>query len=564
MSRVVAIGLTVLWLWGCAAGGGDVATGVGGGGGTVIIEPPCPPDCPPCTPGEQSCSDGIATWCDPSTHELVQFECDPIQGMTCEPDGCRGDCSPTELRRSYIGCEYWPTVTANPVVPDYFEFAVVVANTSTDEANITITRGDVQVDVGTVAAGAAEVFALPWIEELKGPTVGASGLMLSPYFSVRAPSAAYRLRSDQPVTAYQFSPLEYHNPTANPSVPTSGCVAAEGCFSHTNDASLLLPVNALGPSYSVTSYHSLFSVIPLAMGDFVTVTAVHDGTEISVLPANNLVGGEDVPALSANVASTLKLDRGDVVQLFSAANSDDDSVSGTALSSLNGMPFQVLSGAPCMNIPETMGACDHLEEVVLPLDSLGTHYVVTVPVRPEGVLTGREVHTVRIHAAFDATQLSFDPPSISEPTMLMRGDVLELRDVTRHFTVQADQAFSVATFMHGEMDAGAGDPSQNVATPVAQYRDHYVFLAPRSYDHNFVTIVAPAGATITLDDAEVPASSFTALGDMMVARVLLSADRDAHEAHGDARFGITVYGYGAYTSYMYPGGLDLEPINFPR
>ena len=26
-------------------------------------------------------------------------------------------------------------------------------------------------------------------------------------------------------------------------------------------------------------------------------------------------------------------------------------------------------------------------------------------------------------------------------------------------------------------------------------------------------------------------------------------------------FGIVVYGYGQYTSYMYPGGLDLEVIN---
>jgi hypothetical protein len=27
--------------------------------------------------------------------------------------------------------------------------------------------------------------------------------------------------------------------------------------------------------------------------------------------------------------------------------------------------------------------------------------------------------------------------------------------------------------------------------------------------------------------------------------------------------GLTVYGYGAYTSYMYPGGVDLERITIP-
>ena len=29
---------------------------------------------------------------------------------------------------------------------------------------------------------------------------------------------------------------------------------------------------------------------------------------------------------------------------------------------------------------------------------------------------------------------------------------------------------------------------------------------------------------------------------------------------GDHKFGIVVYGYGRYTSYMYPGGLNLDTI----
>ena len=28
----------------------------------------------------------------------------------------------------------------------------------------------------------------------------------------------------------------------------------------------------------------------------------------------------------------------------------------------------------------------------------------------------------------------------------------------------------------------------------------------------------------------------------------------------DKNFGIVVYGYGSYTSYMYPGGLNLETV----
>ncbi len=37
----------------------------------------------------------------------------------------------------------------------------------------------------------------------------------------------------------------------------------------------------------------------------------------------------------------------------------------------------------------------------------------------------------------------------------------------------------------------------------------------------------------------------------------------SHHISGTAEFGIVVYGFGEFTSYMYPGGLDLEVIDVP-
>ena len=47
-----------------------------------------------------------------------------------------------------------------------------------------------------------------------------------------------------------------------------------------------------------------------------------------------------------------------------------------------------------------------------------------------------------------------------------------------------------------------------------------------------------------------------------VARVELS-QAEVHEIDSSRAFGIVVYGYGLYTSYMYPGGLDLKRISPP-
>jgi hypothetical protein len=38
---------------------------------------------------------------------------------------------------------------------------------------------------------------------------------------------------------------------------------------------------------------------------------------------------------------------------------------------------------------------------------------------------------------------------------------------------------------------------------------------------------------------------------------LAAANNGVHNASSATPFGIEVYGYGSYTSYMYPGGLNL-------
>ena len=111
--------------------------------------------------------------------------------------------------------------------------------------------------------------------------------------------------------------------------------------------------------------------------------------------------------------------------------------------------------------------------------------------------------------------------------------------------------------------AGTGDPAMTLAVPTAQYRTSYQFHAPTNYVSNFVNVTAPSGATVTLDGQPIPGSSFLAVGSsgFGVAKVALSnTGNGSHLAESSMPFGITVYGYGTYTSYWYPGGLDLTPI----
>ena len=52
----------------------------------------------------------------------------------------------------------------------------------------------------------------------------------------------------------------------------------------------------------------------------------------------------------------------------------------------------------------------------------------------------------------------------------------------------------------------------SIVVPTAQFRTNYIFVASSTYDQNFVNIVAPLAADITLDGTLVPHAEFEAIG----------------------------------------------------
>jgi hypothetical protein len=121
----------------------------------------------------------------------------------------------------------------------------------------------------------------------------------------------------------------------------------------------------------------------------------------------------------------------------------------------------------------------------------------------------------------------------------------------------------VARYMEGgDLSGGNGDPSMSLVVPTRQFRMTHRFFAAANWSSNFATIVAPAGATVTLDGTDV-SSAFTAVrgsGYGIAILALSNAGAGAHTVSASAPVGVYVYGYGpdsSYTSYMYPAGLSL-------
>ena len=499
---------------------------------------PCVPGlgCVACVPGSAACDGEVSRVCGADGLTHVETHCDPVQGLACdlETGRCVGACAPDELGASYIGCDYYPTVTPNVVDP-LFSFAVAVSNTTGAPAKVKITRGAALVQDLTVEPGSVDVVTLPWIAALKAPKG-----------SALIQDGAYRLRSDRPVTVYQYNPLEY---------------TKFEMYSHSNDASLLLPTNVWGKHTRVVARNT-FQTQP---GAYVVV-ARREGTIVELTPS--ATGAPVVPGggVGPDGHGQALLGAGDALVVISGVGGgvpDVVDLTGTLVAANH--PVQVIGAHACTNVPHDKPACDHLEESNLPLDNLSQTYFLTAPlVKPPKLPPIRKARLVRVVATEDATALTYDPPQPGAPAMLLKaGDHAEFVS-QQDFALAASARVAVAEYMLGQSAGGdSGDPAMTIAVPPALFRAGYAVHAPIHYESNFVNLIAPAGAAVSLDNKPVPPNLWSPIGQSgwSAARVALVGKADGdHQLSADQPFGVQVYGYGQYTSYWYPGGLNLQPL----
>jgi len=523
-------------------------------------------------------------------------------------------CAEAVALRSYVGCDYWPTQTSN-VVADVFDFAVAVANNGADAANVTLTGYGMNKQV-TVAPGSLEKIYLPWIPELKGP----AGQGLDRSVLVRA--GAFHLVSDKPVVVYQFSPLEFKAVGGESGKDWSACKPEQGateCYSYSNDASLLLPSTAMTGAYRVMgdygfsshpfndSTNTFDTTKPLeAIGaTAMTITATVDNThiEITLGAKANVIGSDGdadggveggvadagdeagadagaeggipvvlgvIPQTNAGGLFTLVLNAGDVAQIVADKGQSFD-LSGSVVRA--DKPVQLITSIPCQFHPLDTFACDHEEETVFPVETLGKHYVVTSPTGPSGPGFAPVPHSVRIYGNSDGTNLTYKPSAPSGcPSVVNAGEVADCPQITDSFEVIGDKAFGVGLFMLGgavvdptgsASGAPQGDPSQSFAVGVEQYRQSYVFLAPTDYKTSYVDVIAGPDTKITIDNADATAKLTPITGTtFFLARAPLPAiNGGVHTLTATRPVGIQVVGYGDNTSFQYPGGLNLVELN---
>lgn len=520
--------------------------------------PQCDPiaGCRECLPDTRFCA-GQDVWsCDADGDASVTDTCADTE--ECILGECWDQCSQAEGTNSYLGCRFLAVPTANVLSPAFNDdFAVVVGNPSSRAgAEVTIRRDGALVGSGVVEPGESRAFTMPLVpalQDFSGTSIVSGG--------------AYEVSTSVPVAAYQYNPLHFE---------------AEGDPSFTNDASLLLPEHVLTGNYRINAWPTLGFLAPEGaawMPGLVAVTAVEDGTLVEVQAEGITRAGAFTP-LQPGQSTIVSLDRGEVLQIFSTDgpaefNSStcdnlggetgfngtydncllrgDGDLTGTVLSA--DAPLAVFAGHVCSFVPFQAWACDHLEEMMFPLETWGRRIAMSAPMRPEGGAVAPTIYRMLAHE--DETVLTFSG-GVHTGATLAAGEILEFT-ATQDFVVSGTNDFHVAQFLVGQdaLNSNAGDPAMGSGIPLEQWRNEYDFLVPDTYSSNYVNVVAPTGTVVYLDGLELIGWETIDGTELSVARPAIEAGTHRVESVADVGFGLTSYGYALFTSYLYPGGMNF-------
>ncbi|MFH1436810.1 MAG: IgGFc-binding protein [Pseudomonadota bacterium] len=545
----------------CASSGMSCAAGIG---------------CVTCSPGSGKCEDGVPYRCRPDGSGWdAQAPC--TEWSVCRAGSCINLCDEARSKNSYIGCEYYAIPTVNSMLAVEFEFAVAIANPQDVDASITITDGGAYSKMLAVPGQTLWTEKIPYIPGLKMESGSEASAIV--------PNGIYTISSTVPVTVYQFNPLEYRvdgDCSGYDPNPFDG-----SCFSYTNDASLLLPDHVLTGNYMVMARPTMsmeqgLGTMSHSPGYMAVASPNEVPTTVNITFSCNTLASSDgmtIRAFGPGEIGTFTLNPNDVLQILSGQpptciNPDNDppytycdtgaqyDLSGTRVSS--DLPVVVSSGHNCDFVPFNRWACDHLEEQMFPLEAWGKEYVFarTVPMFTDNP----EPNIYKLLSGRDGNVITFDPPTAHPEIILHEGQWVEFES-NENFKITGSEGLLVAQFIVGmnywgqTIAAENGDPAYCLGVPFEQYRDEYTFLAPMTYEMSYVNITAKAGFenTVLLDGLAI-SGAWAPVGGSGFVSLSIDVVGGSHTISCDDVFGIIVYGVGDYTSYMYPGGLDLEEI----
>jgi len=506
--------------------------------------------------------------------------------LACGGARCQTPCGAAAADRSSNGCDFYFQMPRFSKLFPQSCFAAFIVNTTSQPAEIKLELKGSEMDVSnalfsTTADGAVltrqvgpvqpGASAILFLEDRK-PDIPRGPLDNNGYVS--CPDFAVPVVVDESALGGTMFGSSFHL-TATMPVAVAMMYPIGGARSYLSSATMLLPVPTWANEHIIVNGWEAGG----AGGPGVQIVASEDDTDVTIFPKKDVQDGADVKGTPEGVPATYRLGRGQLLQIV-----QPEELTGSVVTSTK--PTSLFGGHSCANIPSNAGACDILGQQLPAFEQWGSEYV-GVGYRPR---LGNEHEPVpyRIVAARDGTQLDYDPAvPPGAPTTLAAGESALFHSGTGDaFVVRTQDAehpiFLAAYMTGGDGDSvtgkggygSLGDPEFVNVVPAGQYLNAYSFYADPTYSETSLVIVR-AKTKGEFKDVWLECAGNLAdfqpigtRGEYEYRRVDLSRNYGPGEKFGDktcktgvqrmrseAPFTATLWGYDAYSSYAYPGGM---------
>ena len=325
-------------------------------------------------------------------------------------------------------------------------------------------------------------------------------------------------------------------------------------FGMRSEASVVLPIEAIGTSYYVIAFtgvpEGLFG--PIIYPSEFLIVATQDETVVSYTQTATSQNG--VPA---GTTSTITLDAGQVYQVRAADPLQD--LTGTFVNA--DKDIALYAGTAWSQVPIGCTAMDNLLEQMYPISTWGTRYVASPFANTSSDL-------YRVIASQDDTKVDVQG-SFTQDITLDAGEFFDFQASDGVF-VEGSKPISVAQYIIGmTCNGGVGDPSMVILNTVEQIRDTVTLFNSSFFDiqEQFINVTTRTGdEDLIFIDGQLLSDRgivFQPIGDdgeFSFGVIPVTAGAHTLFTSGCGIIAMA-HGYGFAESYAYSGGASFTDIN---
>jgi hypothetical protein len=527
----------------------------------------------PTLPGSDGGTEGGAcTQCSADLHNILTCGPNPqiiqtcMGDQGCGPTGCINACDAAAANKSSIGCDYY-AIPADSSVASGSCFAAFITNTWTVPMKVTLTWKGKPIDATPYAyipKGSGASITYQPIPNTGIPTNSMAIVFLN------QTSEGSPLHVACPATvkaAVETENMVLHGTNKSNAMQITTSVPAVaydiypygGAKSYISSATLLLPTTAWDTNYIAATMGN----DPASYTPGVDFVAREDNTTVTLLPSTNITAANGVAGATKNVPVMYSINKGQTIHIMELPDGMGNDLSGSVVQSNK------------------------------PIGVWGEHFCMFQSTPPKW----------RIIGAAKGTTLTYDPPINTAPATLTLGQLVEFdgpgafhvesQDNMHPFYLAAHRPGGDCDAAHQQIppvkalgneyvavgnesaDWSVGGPETVNVVPPAQFLASYIFFTDPSYGWTDVALSRKKAADNTYKDVILDCAGtvtgWQTIGttDYQYTHVDVqknhapvgNCDNGLHTIKSDAPLGITVWGYDSASSYAYPAGASVKPIN---